>query len=246
MPSPSLSLSVAAPAYNEADGIVEVVRGWHRYLVDAQAIDEFELVVCNDGSTDNTLALLQHLQGELPELVIADHPNNRGAAAATATAIAHTTKPWVLLLDSDGQFPIDNLAKMLQCVAGSDAVAVTGVRARKQDRGLARFGSWLSTVFANVCHGVWLQDFNCIFKLVKGDVIRGIRLEANGFNVSTEITSKVIERGYRWAQVPITHAERQHGASSMRVISDGAARLLFVFYCGVRQLCRRFGVLRVE
>jgi hypothetical protein len=135
---------------------------------------------------------------------------------------------------------------MLQCVAAGGVKAVTGVRQRKQDRGLARFGSWLSTVAANVCHGVWLKDFNCIFKLVSGDMLRGIRLEANGFNVSTEITSKVIEHGHRWAQVPIIHAERQHGASNMRVVADGAARLLFVLYCGVRQLCRRFGVLRIE
>ena len=132
----TIELSVAAPAYNEAENIAGVVREWRDYLIRHPAIGRWEIVVCDDGSTDATGAILAGLQRDCPELRVIRFPRNRGAGAAIAAAIGATRLDWVVLLDSDGQFPIANLDRFIDRILAGDGPAFTGVRVRKAD-GLA-------------------------------------------------------------------------------------------------------------
>ncbi len=91
------------------------------YLAGHPAIGAWEIVVCNDGSTDATGEILAELHKSCPELVVVDFAANRGAGAAIAAAIAHTRLDWVVLLDSDGQFPIANLDAFLDRVRTGEA-----------------------------------------------------------------------------------------------------------------------------
>ncbi len=96
------SLSLAAPAYNEVEGIEAVVSDWIAYLEKAEFVSDYEIVVCNDGSKDATGAILDKMAEANPHVKPVQMQKNQGAAAALTTAIAHTTKDWVLLVDSDG------------------------------------------------------------------------------------------------------------------------------------------------
>ena len=78
----SIRLSLAAPAFNEADGIEAVIRDWHAFLSGRAGIAEFEIVVCNDGSRDSTGAILDRLTLGMPQLRVLHFPQNQGAAAA--------------------------------------------------------------------------------------------------------------------------------------------------------------------
>lgn len=238
------SLSLAAPAYNEGDGIEAVVLHWTDYLRNFAGLKDFEIVVCNDGSCDETGAILDRLATQRPELKPVHFARNQGAAAALANAITHTSKDWVLLLDSDGQFPIENLDRMVDAVKQQHARAAIGVRS-KQDRVFARFGSWASGRLCNLLHRTSYRDFNSAFKLVHGPLIRSLKLEAKGLNFSTEITSRLLEVGVSLVEVDIEHLHRGTGQSSMRPLRDAGHRMLFVFYIGYRQLLLRLGVLRV-
>jgi len=239
------SLSVASPAYNEAEGIEQVIRHWIAYLRGTPQLEEFEIIVCNDGSRDDTGQILDRIAAELPELRPVHSPRNRGAGAALERAIRHTTCEWVLLLDSDGQFPIENLPPMIAAVETRQVPCATGVRA-KQDHWFARYGSWSSSVVANLFHGTRYRDFNSIFKLVHGPLLRSLRLEANGLSCSTDLTSKLVERGAVLAEVEIEHRARTTGRSSMKLFRDSMHRLLFVLYSGFRQFLLRTGVLRAD
>ena len=106
-------LSVAAPAYDEAAGIAAAVTGWADFLRGHPGIAEWEIVVCDDGSRDGTGAILAGLADRIPELRVVGWARNRGAGAAIAEAVARTRLDWVLLTDSDGQFPIANLDRVL-------------------------------------------------------------------------------------------------------------------------------------
>ena len=239
--SDPISLSVAAPAYNEAEGIEAVVTEWHTFLSTCDDVSEFEIVICNDGSKDRTGDILDRLSLSLPNLRPLHFAQNQGAAAALNHAIAATKGDWVLLLDSDGQFPIDNLPDMLAAVR-SGAKAAIGIR-QKKDVPFARFGSWASGLVCNMVHGSRLKDFNSAFKLVWGPTLRGLGLEAKGMNYSTEVTSRLLERRIIPVEVSITHRPRTTGVSSMKLVRGAAHRLLFVIYIALRELLMRLGVL---
>ncbi|HEU0160761.1 MAG TPA: glycosyltransferase family 2 protein [Rhizomicrobium sp.] len=237
-----IHLSVAAPAYNEAAGLERVIAEWLGFLSQRDDVASFEIVICNDGSTDATGALLDRLAARHPELRPLHFARNQGAAAALTAAIAATRGDWVLLIDSDGQFPIQNLPDMVQALRRTGGEAAIGIR-RKKDVLFAQAGSWASGAVANLVHGSRVRDFNSAFKLVWGQRLRRLRLEAKGMNYSTEVTSRLLECGITPAEVAIEHRPRIAGVSSMKLLRGAAHRFLFVLYIALRQLLLRLGIL---
>jgi dolichol-phosphate mannosyltransferase len=235
-----IKLSVAAPAYNEAEGIEAVLAEWHQFLSACDAVAEFEIVICNDGSKDRTGDILDFLALGYPQLRVLHFARNQGAAAALNHAIAATHGDWVLLIDSDGQFPVHNLTDMLAALKGSRAAI--GIR-QKKDAPFAQFGSWASGIVCNLVHGSRMRDFNSAFKLVWGPTLRKLGLEARGMNYSTEVTSRLLECGVVPVEVAIAHRPRTSGVSSMKLVRGAAHRFLFVLYIALRQLLLRLGIL---
>ncbi|MEN3540482.1 glycosyltransferase family 2 protein [Microbispora sp. ZYX-F-249] len=240
----TIDVSVAAPAYNEADTIAAVVGEWQDYLERHPSVGEWEIVVCDDGSTDATSGVLAGLSGDCPRLVVVTFERNRGAGAAIAAAIAHTRLDWVVLLDSDGQFPIANLDRVLPRVQAGEALAFSGARIRKADGVAYRWGSAASGAVSNLLHRTRYRDFNSIFKVVHGPLFRSLPLESAGMNCSTEITARVAEMGHEWVEVPIEHRERGGGTRGWRYWRGARDRALFVAYLGYRHWLLRRGVLR--
>jgi len=237
-----LRLSVAAPAYNEAEGIEAVIAEWHGFLNASPDVAEFEIVICNDGSKDGTGDILDRLTLTYPQLAPVHFARNQGAAAALTAAIAATKGDWVLLMDSDGQFPVQALPDMLAALRRSRSRAAIGIR-QKKDVPFARFGSWASGLICNLVHGTRLADFNSAFKLVWGSTVRSLGLEAKGMNYSTEVTSRLLERGIVPVEVEIAHRPRTTGTSSMKLVRGAAHRFLFVLYIALRQLLLRLNIL---
>ena len=240
----TVDISVAAPAYNEAENIAAAVTEWRTYLDSHPAVGRWEIVVCDDGSADDTGAILSRLRADCPELVIVQFGHNRGAGAAIAAAIAHTRLDWVVLLDSDGQFPIANLDRFLGRVRAGDGVAFSGARIRKADSLRYRWGSSMSGRVSNFLLGTRYRDFNSIFKVVRGPLLRALPLESGGMNCSTEITARVAEAGHAWVEIPIEHRERGGGRRGWRFWRGAWDRALFVGYLGYRRRLLRRGVLR--
>jgi len=238
------TLALAAPAYNEEAGIEAVVFHWLEYLRGRTDLESFEIVVCNDGSSDDTGRILGRLASKTPELRVIDHPVNQGAATALATAIRNTTKDWVLVIDSDGQFPIENLDRMIEALHRFGSRAVIGVRRRKQDGVIACVGSYVSGLLCNLFFNTRYRDFNSAFKLVDGAVLRALPLEAKGLNYSTEITAKLIEREIHLVEADIEHHPRERGKSSRKALQGAWDRFLFVTYLGYRQFLIRLHVLK--
>ncbi len=240
------ALSIAAPAYNEAEGIERVVLNWIDYLAKCPYLDEFEIVVCNDGSSDETSAILEKLASIHPCLKPVHHQKNKGGAVAIAKAISHTRFPWVILTDADGQYDIENIEDLVKAIEQSDGQSAFGARIVKDDSAFMRFGSWASSWLCNVFHNTHYRDFNCVFKLVDGSILRSFTLEAKGLNYSTEISSKLIESGIKIAEVEVRHLPRKSGRSSAQNVKAAWHRFLFVCYLGFRQFLRHQQVLRSD
>jgi glycosyltransferase involved in cell wall biosynthesis len=238
------NLSIAAPAYNEGESLSLLVENWVEFLQARFKPEDFEIVVCDDGSKDNTWEVLSTLARAHPSVKPCRHAVNQGAGVAVATAIRHTTKAWVLLLDSDGQYPVDNLDLFRQEMERAPFTACIGYRPVKEDSAFARFGSWISGVCCNWCHGTHYRDFNCALKLVDGTLLRDLNLEAKGLNYSTEISSRILERGVAMNEIAIAHQARKKGRSSRTLLRGSLHRLLFVTYIGWRQFLLNAGLLQ--
>ncbi|NUO98063.1 MAG: glycosyltransferase family 2 protein [Nonomuraea sp.] len=242
--TPAVDISVAAPAYNEAANIAAAVTEWREYLEGHPAIGAWEIVVCDDGSSDATGEILRDLRERCPQLVVVTFERNRGAGAAIAAAVAHTRMDWVVLLDSDGQFPIANLGAFVERIRAGAGPAFSGARIRKADSLPYRWGSAASGAVSNLLHGTRYRDFNSIFKVVNGPLFRSLPLESAGMNCSTEITARVAELGHAWEELPIEHRERGGGSRGWRFWRGARDRALFVGYLGLRRWLLRRGVLR--
>lgn len=238
-----ISLSIAAPAYNEADGIESIIRGWHDFLKQHLSIKSFEIVICNDGSQDKTPEILNHLANEFSEIRIIHFKKNQGAATALAAAIKATQLEWVLLMDTDNQFPIHNLNHLLTALQNAKTYIIHGIR-HKKDRWSHVLGSKISGTICNIIHRSKIKDFNSAYKLIHGPLIRSLHLEAKGMNYSTEITSRLIEKNLSMSQVYIEHIPRTSGKSHARLFRDGFHRFLFIIYLALRQILFRLNILR--
>ncbi len=241
----AVNVSVATPAFNEAENIATAITEWRDYLVQHPSVDKWEIVVCNDGSTDATGAILEGLQSGCPNLVVVDLDRHHGAGAAIAAAIARTRLDWVVLVDSDGQFPVTNLARFFPPMLDGLGDAFSGARIRKADSFPYRWGSSASGAVSNVLLHTHYRDFNSIFKVVRGPLFRALPLESEGMNCSTEITARVAELGHIWVEIPIEHRERAAGRRGWRFWRGARDRALFVGYLGIRRWLLHRGTLRL-
>ena len=240
-------LSIAAPAYNESAGICPTLGTWHAFLSRAPDIASFEIVICNDGSTDTTGQLLDELTTRYPQLIPLHLPTQQGAAVALSRAIAATRLDWVLILDTDNQCPIENLPFFLHAVQNNqDALVIAGIREQQQRAVRYRLGSRLSGTVCNLLYGSQLRDFNSAYKLIRGDVVRALLLETKGMNYSTEMTARLLERRIAIHEVVIKHLPRTSGRPTVSFWRASWHRLLFTLYLAIRQGLLKCGILHSQ
>lgn len=222
-------VGVCAPAYNEVQSIVAVLRHWSDVLRDFGA--SFEIVLCDDGSTDGTAEAVSAI-GDIPELRFVRHVANQGAGAALRTAIAHSRAEWLIIIDSDGQFALADGLRMLDEARNADALACIGYR-KKQDRALLVLGSRFTSWLASRIYRSPVRDFSCALKVVHGAECRAMSLRAVRFDGSIEILSRLLLMGLPIVEVPVAHHPRREGESKIRAFRDGMARLRFIRYLRV-------------
>ncbi len=223
-----LRISVAAPCFNEAESIATVVAAWDDILSGIPRGSE--IVLCNDGSSDGTAAILEQLCARYPRLRVVSFETNGGYGRALSAAIDATQGEYVVTIDSDGQFDLNDAIALLAELEDGDYDCVTGYRKAKQDslfrvladRGLNRL--------VRLMFGVRLRDTNCALKVAKGDVLRGLRIEARGYPTPTEILLRLHARGHRIGEAGVSHHERVGGASKLHPWRTAWAMFRFLLY----------------
>lgn len=236
-----IHLSVAAPCYNEAGGIENVVREWDEIL--ARQPLASEIVVCNDGSTDGTGALLARLCREVPRLRVVDNASNGGYGRALSCAIAATRGDWVATIDSDGQFDLADAFALLDAVQRGGGAAITGWRRGKQDRALLVLADRGMNLLVRAMFGVRLRDTNCALKVVRGEVLRSLRIEARGYPTPTEICVRLAARGIRIFEHPVRHYERPAGMSKLHPLRTAWSFWRFLLYLRRKLKLHRDGII---
>lgn len=219
------SVSVCAPAYNEAAGIKKVIESWLVCLerrVEQKIITEFEIVVCDDGSKDNTIAVINGMRNDRIKLL--QNQKNQGAGIAIRRAIQASSNQFVITIDSDGQFELDEALEWLDG-ASQDAI-IFGYR-EKADHFLLKLGSKLSNKVFNLAFSEKIQDANCMLKLLPGNLARSLDLRAVGLNYSGEMSFLIYALPLKVVWRPVSHLDRASGKSSAKFTKDGMNRIKF-------------------
>jgi putative flippase GtrA len=212
------SLSVVLPVYNEADSLDATLKEILTTL-DAQ-FEDFEVILVNDGSRDATGAILAASQEAVPCVRVITHEHNQGYGTTLADGFAAATKELTFFMDSDGQFDIHDLSRLLAYIDEYDAVI--GYRVHRQDTWMRKLNAWGWKQLIRAVLGVHVCDIDCAFKLLHTDFLHRYPLETRGAMINAELLSRLIRSGYTYREVPIHHLPRKGGratGANLRVIA---------------------------
>lgn len=244
--TPLQQLAVVIPMLNEADNVGPLVREVQEALKDHP---DYEIIVIDDGSTDNTFATLKSLQKEIPALRVFKHRHNLGQSVGIVTGIRNATKAWIATLDGDGQnIPADipKLASMgakrLEAMkTDHGALLIAGHRTDRKDTGWKRFGSR----FANSIRRRFLKDScpdtGCGLKIFS----RAVFLALPHFNhLHRYLPALFLRAGGEVINVPVGHRPRTRGESKYG--NMGRLKVGIIDLLGVAWLIRRPCLLELD
>lgn len=209
------SLSLCMPAYYEAANIEDTLDA--AFAVFPEFVNDFEIVVADDGSRDATGEVLTRCGESEPRLRVVTHSRNLGYGAAVTSALRAARGDLVCIVDSDGQFSLLDLAQFLCRMDDSDVVI--GYRRNRADSLQRRVNAWAWNRLIRVALRVSVCDLDCAFKLFRRQVVQDLVLSSRGACISAEILSQCVRRGVRIAQLPVDHYPRAHGAPTGAAIS---------------------------
>ena len=216
-----IKLSVVLPAKNEAAAIGQTV------LTIVGRYPGAEIIVVNDGSTDDTAAVAQAAGAR-----VVHHPYSKGNGAAIKTGARAATGDVIVFMDADGQHDPADIARLLSKLdEGHDMVV--GARQKGSQASLGRgFANGLYNRLASWMTGHKVEDLTSGFRAVRASKFREfLYLLPNGFSYPTTSTMAFFRAGYSVAYIPI-HAAKRIGQSHIRLLRDGTRFLLIIFKIG--------------
>ena len=212
----NIKLSVVVPIYNERKSLLDIVQ-----KIQGVAINK-EIILVDDFSTDGTRDLLRGLANQ--GLMILYHEKNMGKGAALRTGFQHATGDYVIVQDADLEYDPNDYPKLLQPILEGKADVVYGSRFsgnRSNMMSLHSFGNQFLTWMTNLLYRTAITDMETCYKLFKRPTIQGIKIECNRFNFEPEITAKILKRGLRIVEVPISYSGRSFSEGKKITWRDG-------------------------
>ena len=217
-----MRLSILMPAFNEAATLPVAVKR----VLDCEYPCDVELVIVDDGSTDGTAEVLAALDDAC--VVTFRHRTNLGKGAALRTAAAMATGEYVVICDADLEYEPSDIPRLLVPILDGEAEVAYGARSFGSHTAYSFWyvvGNKAVTMFANVLYDSWLSDIETCFKLMPLPLYRDLALRETGFGVEAEITGKLLRRGLRPFEVPITYRARSRSDGKKLTWRDGVAAL---------------------
>ncbi len=205
-------VSLVVPAHNEAQNLPRVIPPARAVL--GHLADDYELVLVDDGSSDETVAVARRLMGEEGErLRVVSHPRQAGYGVTVADGLRAARGDWVAFVDGDGQFDPADLSRLAELAPEADMVA--GWRLHRADPWHRSVVSGTFNVLVRLLYGVTYRDVDCGFKLMRRGLLDQVSpIRARSALLNTEIYFKAGRCGLRIRQVGLVHHPRLAGQRS--------------------------------
>ncbi len=208
-------VTVIVPAYNEENGIGPALKELCETMANSNL--EHEIIVVDDGSTDNTVAMARQ-----QDVKLIQHRVNTGYGGALKTGILHAKYPMIAITDADGTYPNDRIPELVRLVTNGDADMAVGARAGENVAipFIRRPAKWAIGKIAELAAGQRIPDLNSGLRVFhKETSLRFFNLLPSGFSFTTTITLAMLTNGYIVQYLPIDYRKRA-GRSKIRPFRD--------------------------
>ncbi len=206
---PVQSISVVIPAYNDETTIARLIQDTDCLLKEIS--NDYEIVVVNDGSRDNTLDVLKELARKFTNMRLINHEQNQGYGRTIKELYLTGAKELVFSLPGDYQFAPKELLTMAQGLRKHDFVI--GHRVKRNDPPRRKIQSTIYNMMLRIFYGCGLKDVNSI-KLFRKEILNQITLESDTPFVDAELCIRAHRAGFKVVEIPIEHLPRlSQGAS---------------------------------
>ena len=217
-----MKLSVLVPVYNEAATVTAALKR----VLDVDYPCEVEVVIVDDGSVDGTRALLDAVDD--PRAKVVHHERNQGKGAAIRTASQAASGDYMIICDADLEYAPEEIPLLLAPVLAGEATVVYGTRTFGSHTAYSFWyvlGNKAVTMFANVVYDCWISDLETCFKLMPLELYREMDVRSAGFGMEAEVTGKLLVRGHRPYEVPISYKARSREEGKKLTWKDGVEAL---------------------
>jgi glycosyltransferase involved in cell wall biosynthesis len=199
------------PAYNDAPSLPGLLE--RAFSVLRTSVDQFEVIVINDGSTDGTAEVLADLEAVYaPALRVITHPQNRGYGGALRSGFAAARYDFIFYTDGDGQYDVRELPKLLAEIRPGVGL-VNGYKLERND---PWHRVWIGNVynaFARFLFRIRIRDIDCDFRLIRRDLLESVSLTSTSGTICVELVRKLELTGCSVVEVGVHHYPRLHGRS---------------------------------
>ena len=220
-------VSVIIPAFNEEGGISDTVDRLADCLEDCG--EDFEIIVINDGSTDDTGDILR----ERGDVVLVEHERNRGYGASLKTGIRHAHHSLIVIVDADGTYPLQRIPELIQMAQDADMVVGARIGKNAHHPKLRRIPKWFLHHFAQWMTRRHIPDLNSGMRVFRKSIAeRFLNILPDGFSFTTTITLAMMTNNYVVRYEQIDYFPRV-GRSKIRPIRDTLNFLQLILRTGI-------------